>query len=172
MPTSGYNFGSFANMPDTPPRHNTRRQMSRSCDATNGVSDDNAGKGSLHRQDSYDGGREGFARSDDAQLEVRLSPPGSGKAGTNPEQLFAAGWLACFIGALGLAAAKHKLSLPPKRQSMLKSISPDRLAAFSFEPGLPSACPASTRTLRDLSSPKRIRPAPIQRQRGGTSRSI
>lgn len=58
------------------------------------------------------GGREGFARSDDAQLDVRLSPPGGGKAGTNPEQLFAAGWSACFIGALSLAASKHKLTLP------------------------------------------------------------
>jgi Ohr subfamily peroxiredoxin len=58
------------------------------------------------------GGRDGAARSDDAQLDVRLSPPGSGKPGTNPEQLFAAGWSACFIGALGLAAGKRKLALP------------------------------------------------------------
>ena len=58
------------------------------------------------------GGRDGAARSDDGQLDVRLSPPGSGKPGTNPEQLFAAGWSACFIGALGLAAAKRKVRLP------------------------------------------------------------
>ncbi|WP_439615363.1 organic hydroperoxide resistance protein [Shinella sp.] len=58
------------------------------------------------------GGRDGAARSDDAALDVRLSPPGSGKPGTNPEQLFAAGWSACFIGALGLAAAKRKIRLP------------------------------------------------------------
>ncbi|WP_332302647.1 organic hydroperoxide resistance protein [Rhizobium sp. GR12] len=58
------------------------------------------------------GGRDGAARSDDAQLDVRLSPPGSGKPGTNPEQLFAAGWSACFIGALGIAAGKRKLALP------------------------------------------------------------
>lgn len=58
------------------------------------------------------GGREGAARSDDVQLDVKLSPPGSGKPGTNPEQLFAAGWSACFIGALGIAAGKRKLSLP------------------------------------------------------------
>ena len=58
------------------------------------------------------GGREGAARSDDAQLDVKLSPPGSGKPGTNPEQLLAAGWSACFIGALGIAAGKRKLSLP------------------------------------------------------------
>jgi len=58
------------------------------------------------------GGRDGAARSDDGALDVRLSPPGSGKGGTNPEQLFAAGWSACFIGALGLAAAGRKLRLP------------------------------------------------------------
>src|SRR5690242_12888000 len=44
------------------------------------------------------GGRDGAARSSDAQLDVKLSPPGSAHAGTNPEQLFAAGWSACFIG--------------------------------------------------------------------------
>lgn len=58
------------------------------------------------------GGREGFARSDDAALEVTLSPPGSGRAGTNPEQLFAAGWSACFIGAMTRAAGKRQLRLP------------------------------------------------------------
>ena len=58
------------------------------------------------------GGRDGAARSDDGALDVRLSPPGSGKGGTNPEQLFAAGWSACFIGALGLVAAGRKLRLP------------------------------------------------------------
>jgi Ohr subfamily peroxiredoxin len=58
------------------------------------------------------GGRDGFTRSSDAELDVKLSPPGSGKAGTNPEQLFAAGWSACFIGAMGLAAGKRKLKLP------------------------------------------------------------
>ncbi|MBB6484428.1 organic hydroperoxide resistance protein [Rhizobium lusitanum] len=58
------------------------------------------------------GGRDGSARSDDGQLEVKLSPPGSAHAGTNPEQLFAAGWSACFIGAMGLAAGKRKIKLP------------------------------------------------------------
>ncbi|WP_105429625.1 organic hydroperoxide resistance protein [Neorhizobium sp. T6_25] len=58
------------------------------------------------------GGRDGVSRSDDAQLDVKLSPPGSAHAGTNPEQLFAAGWSACFIGAMGLAAAKRKIKLP------------------------------------------------------------
>ena len=59
------------------------------------------------------GGREiGLSRSSDGQLDVKLSPPGSGRPGTNPEQLFAAGWSACFEGALGLVAHKRKIKLP------------------------------------------------------------
>lgn len=58
------------------------------------------------------GGRDGAALSDDGALDVRLSPPGSGKTGTNPEQLFAAGWSACFIGAMTIAAGKQQLRLP------------------------------------------------------------
>lgn len=57
------------------------------------------------------GGRDGASRSADGRLDIRLSPPGSAGAGTNPEQLFAAGWSACFIGAIGLAAGKRKLVL-------------------------------------------------------------
>jgi Ohr subfamily peroxiredoxin len=59
------------------------------------------------------GGRErGIARSSDGRLEIKLSPPGSAGQGTNPEQLFAAGWSACFEGAMGLAARKMKVTLP------------------------------------------------------------
>ena len=58
------------------------------------------------------GGRDGHGRSIDGRLDVKLSSPGSGKPGTNPEQLFAVGWSACFLGAMGLAAATHKLKLP------------------------------------------------------------
>ncbi|TCR64584.1 organic hydroperoxide resistance protein [Bosea sp. BK604] len=58
------------------------------------------------------GGRDGASRSSDGRLDVKLSSPGSAGAGTNPEQLFAAGWSACFIGAIGLAAAKLKVKLP------------------------------------------------------------
>jgi Ohr subfamily peroxiredoxin len=56
------------------------------------------------------GGREGASRSSDGRLDIRLSPPGT--TGTNPEQLFAAGWSACFEGAMGLAAKKMKVTLP------------------------------------------------------------
>ena len=58
------------------------------------------------------GGRDGAAQSDDRRLDVRLSPPGGNGAGTNPEQLFAAGWSACFIGAMRRAAGQLKVTLP------------------------------------------------------------
>lgn len=58
------------------------------------------------------GGREGESRSSDNQLDIRLSPPGSNRPGTNPEQLFAAGWSACFIGAMNRAASGLKVKLP------------------------------------------------------------
>jgi osmotically inducible protein OsmC len=58
------------------------------------------------------GGREGASRSSDGRLDLELSPPGSTAGGTNPEQLFAAGWSACFEGAMGLAARKMKIALP------------------------------------------------------------
>ncbi|NUY79541.1 organic hydroperoxide resistance protein [Flavobacterium sp. MAH-1] len=59
-----------------------------------------------------DGGREGSAKSDDGQLDIALSTPGSGIKGTNPEQLLAAGWSACFIGAIKINAAGMKIRLP------------------------------------------------------------
>ncbi len=58
------------------------------------------------------GGRDGASRSDDGRLDVKLSSPGSLRPGTNPEQLFAAGWSACFIGAIGLAAGQMTVALP------------------------------------------------------------
>ena len=58
------------------------------------------------------GGREGASQSSDDQLNIKLSSPGSSRPGTNPEQLFAAGWSACFIGAMGIAAGKLNIKLP------------------------------------------------------------
>lgn len=59
------------------------------------------------------GGRDGASRSADGRLDIKLSRPGGPGNGTNPEQLFAAGWSACFEGAIGLAARKMKVALPP-----------------------------------------------------------
>ena len=62
------------------------------------------------------GGREGRARSEDGALDVQLSTPrelgGAGGPGTNPEQLFAAGYSACFLGALKFVAGRQKVALP------------------------------------------------------------
>ena len=62
------------------------------------------------------GGREGRATSSDNVLDVQLSTPrelgGAGGPGTNPEQLFAAGYSACFLGALKFVAGKAKVTLP------------------------------------------------------------
>jgi osmotically inducible protein OsmC len=59
------------------------------------------------------GGREnGASRSSDGRLEVQLALPGATRVGTNPEQLFAAGWSACFESAIGLVARKRKIALP------------------------------------------------------------
>src|SRR5262245_51048647 len=58
------------------------------------------------------GGRDGASRTSDGRLDVKLSTPGASGGGTNPEQLFAVGWSACFIGAMKVAADKIKVALP------------------------------------------------------------
>jgi Ohr subfamily peroxiredoxin len=59
------------------------------------------------------GGRErGASRSSDGRLDVKLSIPGGPGLGTNPEQLLAAGWSACFESAMALVARKMKVALP------------------------------------------------------------
>src|SRR5687768_18571252 len=62
------------------------------------------------------GGREGSSKSDDGVLDVKVTTPkelgGNGATGTNPEQLFAAGYSACFLGALKFVAGQQKVTLP------------------------------------------------------------
>ncbi|HEX4843632.1 MAG TPA: organic hydroperoxide resistance protein [Limnobacter sp.] len=62
------------------------------------------------------GGREGRSSTEDGRLSVQLSTPkelgGAGGPGTNPEQLFAAGYSACFIGAIKFVAGQDKIALP------------------------------------------------------------
>ena len=58
------------------------------------------------------GGREGESRTDDGRLDIKLNSPGGSGQGTNPEQLFAAGYSACFIGAMKAVAGKQKITLP------------------------------------------------------------
>ncbi|WP_374339907.1 organic hydroperoxide resistance protein [Methyloversatilis sp.] len=66
------------------------------------------------------GGREGRAASSDGVLDIQLSTPkelgGAGGPGTNPEQLFAAGYSACFLGALKFVAGQNKVALPADTQ--------------------------------------------------------
>ncbi|MBR0790694.1 organic hydroperoxide resistance protein [Bradyrhizobium manausense] len=66
------------------------------------------------RTHTIGGRQDGMSRSSDGRLDVRLSPPGGAGIGTNPEQLFAAGWSACFEGAMEIAARKRKIVLPSK----------------------------------------------------------
>lgn len=65
---------------------------------------------------SATGGREGEAKTEDGKLDLKLSTPkelgGGGGPGTNPEQLFACGYSACFLGALKFAAGKEKVKIP------------------------------------------------------------
>ena len=56
------------------------------------------------------GGREGASRSSDGKLDVKLTAPTG--TGTNPEQLFASGYSACFLGAMKAVAARQKITLP------------------------------------------------------------
>jgi Ohr subfamily peroxiredoxin len=62
------------------------------------------------------GGREGTSKSSDGVLDLKLTTPkelgGNGAVGTNPEQLFAAGYSACFIGAMKFVASQKKIALP------------------------------------------------------------
>ncbi|HEY4262561.1 MAG TPA: organic hydroperoxide resistance protein [Schlesneria sp.] len=63
-----------------------------------------------HTTDGRDGGA---SHTSDGRLDVKLSLPGEPGNGTNPEQLFAVGWSACFISAMGIAATQRKLALSP-----------------------------------------------------------
>jgi Ohr subfamily peroxiredoxin len=67
------------------------------------------------------GGREGGAsRTSDGRLDVKLSVPGTPGNGTNPEQLFAVGWSACFTSAMKIVAASMKVRLRRRRLLILK----------------------------------------------------
>jgi Ohr subfamily peroxiredoxin len=58
------------------------------------------------------GGRDGASQSSDGHLNIKLATPGTKDEGTNPEQLFAAGWSACFMGAMQIAANKMRIVFP------------------------------------------------------------
>jgi lipoyl-dependent peroxiredoxin len=68
------------------------------------------------------GGRDGAAHSDDGRLAVKLSAPGTSGTGTNPEQLFAAGWSACFIGAITSSELGSTSALPGLEHEIAQSL--------------------------------------------------
>lgn len=92
------------------------------------------------------GGRTGKARSDDGRLDVDLSTPkelgGPGGAGTNPEQLFAAGYAACFLGALKVAGQQLKVNVPPESSiTATVGIGPRSQGGFGITANLAIALP-------------------------------
>ena len=95
------------------------------------------------------GGRTGASRSDDGHLDVKLSRPGTAGTGTNPEQLFAAGWSACFQSAMELVAHKMKVALPATRRAMPRSTSDRTGKATIWQPGSTSASLAWLQTSRN-----------------------
>lgn len=96
------------------------------------------------------GGRSGRARSSDGALDVHLSQPrelgGEGGFGTNPEQLFAAGYSACFLGALRHVAVRHRIALPASTSiSTTIGIGPTA-SGFALEADLRVTIPGMART--------------------------
>jgi osmotically inducible protein OsmC len=100
------------------------------------------------------GGRDGRAVSDDQRLSVNLSTPkelgGAGGEGTNPEQLFAAGYSACFIGALKFVAAAAKQNLPADTSITGEvGIGPNGKGGFGLQVSLTVSLPGMERSLAE-----------------------
>lgn len=92
------------------------------------------------------GGRDGTARTDDGVISVELSVPksmgGAGKPGaTNPEQLFAAGYAACFAGALGLVARQQKVDIGTPKITAEVDIGKDASGGFGLAVALTAEIP-------------------------------
>lgn len=97
-------------------------------------------------QATANGGRDGRAVSSDEKLDVKLSTPkelgGAGGNGTNPEQLFAAGYSACFLSALKFVAAQAKVALPADAAVTAEiAIGPNDRGGFGLEAELRVALP-------------------------------
>jgi len=100
------------------------------------------------------GGRDGRSVSSDNQLDVKLTTPkelgGAGGAGTNPEQLFAAGYSACFIGALKFVAAASKTALPADLSIKADvGIGPNGKGGFGIQVALNISLPGMDRQLAE-----------------------
>ena len=117
------------------------------------------------------GGRDGDARSGDGRLDIKLSPPGTAGTGTNPEQLFAAGWSACFLGAVRIAAGKRKVALPAGTAIDAEVDLCTSEGAFFLEPVSTSACRAWRTMSRRRWRMRLIRRARIPKPHGAISMS-
>ena len=100
------------------------------------------------------GGRDGGAsRSSDGRLDIKHTLPGSKGIGTNPEQLFAAGWSACFEGAMGFAARQMRIPFPEgyfiDAEVDLCSTGDGYSLQVRFEVSLPGLSPESAKALID-----------------------
>ncbi len=96
------------------------------------------------------GGRDGTARTEDGTFEVKLATPkelgGAGGEGNNPEQLFAAGYAACFIGAMKVAAGGLKLRVPPEvAVTTTVGIGPRSVGGFGLDVELQAHLPGLER---------------------------
>ena len=87
--------------------------IDQKLDATAGSTDEGTKVIYTAKTHTSGGRRGGVSRSDDQRLDLKFGAPGIPGSGTNPEQLFAAGWSACFISAMGHVASKMKVKLPP-----------------------------------------------------------
>ncbi|MFD5893927.1 organic hydroperoxide resistance protein [Streptomyces sp. NPDC060366] len=99
-------------------------------------------------------GRDGRVSTDDGQLDVVVNPPksmGGSGAGTNPEQLFAAGYSACFQGALGVVARKEKADVSGSTVTARVSIGKSEAGGFGLEVELEASIPnVDAATAKDL----------------------
>ncbi|QHY95339.1 Organic hydroperoxide resistance protein OhrB [Streptomyces sp. S4.7] len=99
-------------------------------------------------------GRDGRVSTDDGQLDVVVNPPksmGGSGAGTNPEQLFAAGYSACFQGALGVVARKEKADISGSTVTARVSIGKSEAGGFGLEVELAASIPnVDAATAKDL----------------------
>ena len=99
------------------------------------------------------GGREGSSRTDDGRLDVKLTTPGASGAGTNPEQLFAAGWSSCFIASIQAVGKELKIDVPAgvavDAEVDLGTNEGGYLLAARLDVSLPGLAPDVARTLVD-----------------------
>ena len=117
------------------------------------------------------GGRTGMSRSSDGRLEVKLSRPGSPGTGTNPEQLFAAGWSACFDSAMEFAARNMNITLPADHAVDAEIDLGPEGGAFSLAARLYVSLPGMERATTQRLVEAAHQCVPIREQRTGTSPS-